>query len=143
MGDKKMNKEKARSAVIGAISMALKDPILQQGFEIICKELAELEKENAELKADNDARKFAMAMSEKVEKQLRKENAKLKGIKDVATLIRANNDTVITLMQLNNKLVSKSQQLTKAKELLKRCYDNYIYLQPLRGDIEQFLKEEE
>ena len=32
------------------ISMALKDPVLQQGFEIICKENAELEKENAELK---------------------------------------------------------------------------------------------
>ena len=60
------------------ISMALKDPILQQGFEIICKNLAGLEKENAELKADNDARKFAMAMSEKVEKQLREENAELR-----------------------------------------------------------------
>lgn len=45
-----MNKEEARSAVMGAISMALKDPILQQGFECICKELADLEKENAELK---------------------------------------------------------------------------------------------
>ena len=32
------------------ISMALKDPTLQQGFEIICKNLSELEKENAELK---------------------------------------------------------------------------------------------
>ena len=32
------------------ISMALKAPVLQQGFEIICKKLAELEKENAELK---------------------------------------------------------------------------------------------
>ena len=32
------------------ISMALKDSVLQQGFEIICKNLAELEKENAELK---------------------------------------------------------------------------------------------
>lgn len=53
------------------ISLALKDPILQQGFEIICRE-------NAELKADNDARKFAMAMSEKVEKQLREENTDLK-----------------------------------------------------------------
>ena len=74
------------------ISMALKDPVLQQGFEIICKNLAELEKENAELK----------------------------GIKDIATLIRANNDTVITLMQLNNMLVSKNQQLTKAKEIIKK-----------------------
>ena len=32
------------------ISMALKDPVLQQGFEIICKNLAELEKENVELR---------------------------------------------------------------------------------------------
>ena len=31
------------------ISMALKDPILQQGFEIICKELEELEAENQRL----------------------------------------------------------------------------------------------
>ena len=38
----------------------------------------QLQKENAELKADNDARKFAMAMSEKVEKQLREENAELR-----------------------------------------------------------------
>ena len=36
------------------------------------------EKRIAELKADNDARKFAMAMSEKVEKQLQEENAELK-----------------------------------------------------------------
>ena len=28
------------------ISMSLKDPVLQQGFEIICKNLAELEKES-------------------------------------------------------------------------------------------------
>ena len=74
------------------ISMALKEPVLQQGFEIICKNLAELEKENAELKA----------------------------IKDIATLIRANNDTVITLIQLNNMLVSKNQQITKAKEIIKK-----------------------
>lgn len=32
------------------ISMALKDPILQLGFEVICSKLARLEKENAELK---------------------------------------------------------------------------------------------
>ena len=32
-------------------------------------------------------------------------------------------------------------QLTKAKELLKRCYENYIYLEPLRSEINQFLKE--
>lgn len=32
------------------ISIALKNPVLQIGFEIICKNLSELEKENAELK---------------------------------------------------------------------------------------------
>ena len=40
--------------------------------------IKELEKENAELKADNDARRFAMAMSEKVEKQLREYLTKAK-----------------------------------------------------------------
>ena len=42
---KKMTKDEVKNR----ISMALKDPVLQQGFEIICKNLAELEKENAEL----------------------------------------------------------------------------------------------
>lgn len=45
-----MTKDEARSAIMGAISMALKDTTLQQGFEIICKNLAELEKENEGLK---------------------------------------------------------------------------------------------
>ena len=84
--------EMTKDEMKNKISMALKDPVLQQGFEVICKNLAELEKENAELK----------------------------GIKDIATLIRANNDTVITLIQLNNMLVSKNQQLTKAKEIIKK-----------------------
>ena len=34
-----------------------------------------------------------------------------------------------------------ADQLTKAKELLKRCYENYIYLEPLRSEINQFLEE--
>ena len=32
------------------ISMALKDPVLQMGFEVICSKLSRLEKENAEMK---------------------------------------------------------------------------------------------
>lgn len=39
-----------------------------------------LENENAELKVDNDARRFAMNMSEKVEKQLREQLSKAKEI---------------------------------------------------------------
>ena len=86
------------------ISMALKDPILQMGFEVICSKLSRLEKENAELKS----------------------------IKDIATLISANNDTVITLMQLNNMLVSKNQQLAKAKELLTKWVELF---KPKGGNI--------
>lgn len=82
-------------------------------------------------------------------KDLKKENAELKGIKDVATLIRANNDTVITLMQLNNKLVSKSQSLTKAKELLKKWVELFkpkgsnIPPTPIQIATEQFISEVE
>ena len=81
-------------------------------------------------------------------KELQEEVAELKGIKDVATLIRANNDTVVTLMQLNNKLVSKSQQLTKAKELLKwfvwyfrEDYNNVPYKHKVE-EAEQFINSE-
>ena len=44
------------------ISMSLKDPILQQGFEIICKNLLELEKENAELRKKNLSLRDAVDM---------------------------------------------------------------------------------
>lgn len=46
----KMNKDEMKDEMKDRISMTLKDLVLQQGFEIICKNLAELEKENAELK---------------------------------------------------------------------------------------------
>ena len=44
-----MTKEDKKDEMKNRISMALKDPILQQGFEIICKNLAELEQENNKL----------------------------------------------------------------------------------------------
>lgn len=55
--------------------------------------------------------------------ELEKENAELKGLKDVATLIRANNGTVITLMQLNNRLVSANQLINKLKKC-DNCKEN-------------------
>lgn len=45
-----MTKDEMKDELKDRISMALKAPVLQQGFEIICKNLTELEKENAELK---------------------------------------------------------------------------------------------
>lgn len=44
--ENKMGKDEMKNK----ISMALKDPILQQGFEIVCKENTELQNENAKLK---------------------------------------------------------------------------------------------
>ena len=81
--------------------------------------------------------------------ELEKENAELKGIKDIATLIRANNDTVITLMQLNNMLVSKNQQLAKAKKLLTKWVELFkpkggnISPTPIQVETEEFISEVE
>ena len=64
-----------------SMMMCFSEPpyLTEETVEVNIKRIADLEKENAELKEDNDARKFAMAMSEKVEKQLREENAELIG----------------------------------------------------------------
>lgn len=43
----------SKEDMLNKISFALKDPILQMGFEVICSKLARLEKENAELKNRN------------------------------------------------------------------------------------------
>ena len=40
----------SKEDIMNRISFALKDSVLQMGFEVICSKLARLEKENAELK---------------------------------------------------------------------------------------------
>ena len=57
-----------------------------------------------------------------------------------------NQDVKIADLEEQIKQIEKvsdynADQLTKAKELLKRCYENYIYLEPLRSEINQFLEE--
>lgn len=69
----------------------------------------EIYKENAELKADNDARKFAMAMREKVEKQLREENEKLTAAKDL--LKRWVDDRPYTVSEQKDLIVDTEQFL--------------------------------
>lgn len=50
------------------ISMALKDPILQQGFEIICKENAELKKRDEQLtKAKEIIKRFSEFVNDEVD----------------------------------------------------------------------------
>lgn len=45
--------------------------------------------------------------------------------------------------ELIGQHIKDVQDIAKAKELLERCYDNYVYLEPLRSEIEQFLKSSE
>ena len=109
------------------------------------KRIAELEKENSELKSDNEARKFAMIMSGKVEKQLREENAELKEIID-------NDVDKKIYVQLAKKAELadvQKEQLTKAKELLAKWVELFkpkggnIPPTPIQVDTEQFLNEVE
>ena len=83
-----------------------------KGAEPREKQIAELKKENAELK------------KELVEKGQHLDLTEREWGKDMS------------------KMIHYKTQLTKAKELLKRCYDNYIHLEPLRSEIEQFLNSE-
>lgn len=88
------------------------------------------EKQIAGLKADNDARKFAMVMSEKVEKQLREENTKLKTDYEVLSC------SVGDFGELQNKLEEEqrknnglSDNLTTAKEIIKKL--KALYFSPV------------
>lgn len=134
-------------------------------------EVSRLTIKNAELKADNDARKFAMAMSEKVEKQLREENTKLKdvieGYKKIAKWCD-NCDKIAELKLENQKWKDEWQeqvqkatdegyartlqtmQLTKAKQFIRDFLSFAVdYICPidknysLIAEAEQFLKDSE
>ncbi len=82
-----MTKEEKKDEMKNRISMALKDPILQQGFEIICRELADLQKENKgkrieELEQQNKALQTSFDMlkenDEKVIRQMGEQIEKMK-----------------------------------------------------------------
>ena len=132
-----MNKDEMKNR----ISIALKDPILQQGFEIICKE-------NAELKSIAE-----FQQSSNMDTHL--ENKKLKeGLLVGSTFNKALNSRNKFLEEENDKyrnmVFDKKEQLTRAIEHLKDVYkiargdwnDPKWHDQVLRK-AEQFLKESE
>ena len=55
------------------ISMALKDPVLQQGFEVICSKLSRLEKENAEFDCQMNRNKFCYSCANATDRCFRNE----------------------------------------------------------------------
>lgn len=99
------------------ISMALKDPVLQQGFEIICKNLAELENENAKLKKTN------------------------LDIQDAVTMQMYTNKAN---KEIANRQLTKARELLKKFIYLLKDAD-YVFVlkntRPTLDEAEQFLKE--
>ena len=93
-------KQKQKDEIKDKISFALKDPILQQGFEIICKEKAELEKENIGLKTKITAL----------------ENANRAMLKELDNMTSGGID--VLKIVIRNK-----EKLNKAKELLRKFLD--------------------
>ena len=111
------------------ISMALKDPILQMGFEVICSKLSRLEKENAELDCQMNRNKFCYSCANATDRCFRNEIGcpceKYKSYKD-----------------LNKQLAKAKELLTKWVELFKPKGGN-IPPTPIQIETEQFIREVE
>jgi len=113
------------------ISMALKDPILQQGFECICKENAKLNKElkaekeySATLRKEIDEYTNSHTLCAK-DKKLEEENAELKEEMKAKQVVL--NDFKSRVETVTDRFNKKSSQLTKAKELLRMVIDSYFH----------------
>ena len=118
---KNERKEELKDEMKDRISLALKDPILQQGFEIICKNLAELEKENKTV-----SRKANKAIADKllitakyneVLNDLNQENDKVQ--KENAELKTDNVEWEKASDKWKSLYESTNNQLTTAKEIIK------------------------
>ncbi len=118
-----MTKEEKKDEMKNKISMALKDPILQQGFEIICKNLAELKKENTELKEHIKA--DCIDCTDYIKnKSLEKENAELVQnkynleykIENLENKIEHHQEVIDTFKKKNAELKSRIPQWHNLQE---------------------------
>ena len=112
------------------ISMALKDPILQQGFEVICIKLSRLEKENAELDCQMNRNKYCYSCANVTDRCFRNEIGcpceKYKSYKDENSA-------------LNERLTKAKELLAKWVELFKPKGGN-IPPTPIQVETEQFIR---
>ena len=129
------------------ISMALKDPILQQGFEIICKE-------NAELDCQMNRNKYCYSCVNATDRCFRKEIGcsceKYKSCKDENAELEKENaelkDKLEVLIAVGNTCTKGlNKQLTKAKEILRKFLDAKSIEETCvaESEAERFLKESE
>ena len=63
----------SKEDIMNRISFALKAPVLQMGFEVICSKLARLEKENAELDCQMNRNKFCYSCTNATDRCFRNE----------------------------------------------------------------------
>ena len=114
------------------ISMALKDPILQQGFEIICKENNELENIKVKIEElENENKTVTRKANEAIADKLlitSKYNEVLNDLNQENDKLQKENEELKEKLKPENclKLLAKegyikftSDQLTKAKEIIK------------------------
>lgn len=122
------------------ISMALKDPILQQGFECICKENAELQDKLNNLASVAEVR---LANWQKYEKELKSE-------KEYSATLRKEIDEYTNSHTLCAKFNELKEQNNKAKEIMRSLYyiiqgridyENNIGIADEMWRAKQFLKE--
>ena len=116
------------------ISMALKDPILQQGFEIICKENAELKTK----KIPQLERKIASIRGAH-SVDCRKLNARIEQVERLKKQVSAMSKTLVNVVSESDEVKG---QLTKAKEIIRELLFTSNELdENTRSKAEQFLKE--
>ena len=135
---KKLNDLKNR------ISFALKDATLAQGFEIICKRIAELEKENADLKAEIGLNEVTIQEQLKERVKVIKENEELKKQidcykafeshydeieEDAKAIAEENEDLKNQIKGFENNFDYQNKVIDKYKEDLKKLRVAYIQAQ--------------
>ena len=100
------------------ISMALKDPILQQGFEIICKNLAELEQENNKLLDVINNQDVKIADLEKQIEKMKEEHKQSELGLDISNSSAREelNEKIEVLEQENAELKAELDAIDKAGE---------------------------
>ena len=119
------------------ISMELKNPITQQGFEIICKHLTEKENEKCELLGiiqdkDNAIKKLIADMAGLEEELTEKD-------KQIEELKKSNLELLDFYEKKLNKVTELEAQIDYAKSIIKSILDNSDEYAEQRA--REFLKE--
>lgn len=108
------------------ISFAFKDATLQQGFEIICKRIAELEKENADLKKSIEELVEKKTSLEKRIFELENEIAELeKENADLKAEIGLNEVTIQEQLKERVKVIKENEDLKKQISCYKAFESHY------------------